>query len=179
MISILDRLTEKSLEKTHSSGFIVGRANRFLDEISQKYDEGKSHEVSSIEKFINNTETYSETRRLVRLVNQQRLVRNRLKGRLLNDGIDQGVRDPHECRFFEERIKEYEDSIDFNLKEIERLACKYGVREDFYFLPERNKYFFKLESSPYHIMEPLFLVISRITVSSINFLGIKVKLERG
>ena len=140
---------------------------------------GRSHEVSSIEKFINDTETFGELRRLIRLINHQRLIRDRLKRKLASNR-DQGVGNDDEHSNFLERIKEYEDCIRFNIAEATGLATKYGVGDDFYVLPEKNNFFFKPEESPYLIMELMelfFLVIPRIKISSINILGIGIRFK--
>ena len=155
---------------------ICCRADRFLDGIAQKYDEGRSHEVTSIEKFINDTETLAELRRMARVVNKQRLIRDNLK-RELASNKDQGVGNDDEHEYFLERIKEYETCIRDNIEETKRIATKYHWKDEFCFLSEWNSYFFNLGEKPYSRIDIFFLVIQRIKIRSIRFLGIGIEFE--
>lgn len=114
---------------------------------------------------------------MARLINEQRLIRDTLKRDLAKIG-DSGVGNTQEHSLFEKRIEEYEDCISFNIEGTKKLAKKYGWSEDFYFLPEKNRFFFNPEGNPYLILELFFLVLSRIKISSINFFGIRLELER-
>lgn len=117
---------------------------------------------------------------MVRLINEQRFVRDNLKRKLASNK-DQDIGNFDEHKLFSKRIKEYEDCIRFNKAEVEKLADKYGWSQDFYFLPEKNNFFFKSEKSFFPFMELFFLVISRIKtrikISSINILGTGIRLE--
>ena len=155
---------------------IIGRAKEFLDSIARKYDEGRSHEVAPIEKFINDTETLAELRHTVRLINEQRFIRDNLKRKLASNR-DRGVGNDYEHDLFSKRIKEYEDSIRVNIGETERIATKYGWKDDFCFLPEKNSFFFNLGEKPYSVMDMFFLVIQKIKISSINIFGIWVQFD--
>ena len=155
---------------------ICCRADRLLDGIAQKYDEGRRHEVTSIEKFINDTETLAELRRMARLINEQRLIRDNLKRKLASNK-DQGVGNSKEHALFLKRIEVYEDCIRFNIEGAKKLATKYGWKDDFYFLPEKNNFFFNPGEGSYSFMESFFLIVPRIKISWINILGIGVGFE--
>ena len=114
---------------------------------------------------------------MARLINEQRLIRDTLK-RDLTKIEDSGVGNTQEHSLFQKRIKDYEDCISFNIEGTRKLAKKYGCSEDFYFLPEKNRFFFNPKENPYPVLELFFLVLSRIKISSINFFGLRFELER-